>query len=56
MVGFPGETLEGVKKTIDLALKLNPDTVQFYPVMVYPGTEAYEDYERRGWLTANRPE
>jgi radical SAM superfamily enzyme YgiQ (UPF0313 family) len=53
MVGFPGETLEGVKKTIDLALKLNPDTVQFYPVMVYPGTEAYEDYERRGWLTAS---
>jgi radical SAM superfamily enzyme YgiQ (UPF0313 family) len=53
MVGFPGETIEGVKKTIDLALKLNPDTVQFYPVMVYPGTEAYEEYKERGWLTAS---
>ncbi len=52
MVGFPGETLEGVQKTIDLAIKLKLDTVQFYPVMVYPGTEAYEDYKRRGWLTA----
>lgn len=52
MVGFPGETQESINKTIDLALKLNPDTVQFYPVMVYPGTEAYEDYKRRGWLTA----
>jgi len=52
MVGFPGETLNDVKKTIDMAIRLNPDTTQFYPVMVYPGTEAYEDYKRRGWLTA----
>ena len=52
MVGFPGETLERIKKTIDLAIRLNPDTVQFYPVMVYPGTEAYKDYKKRGWLTA----
>lgn len=52
MVGFPGETTETIKKTIDLAIALNPDTVQFYPVMVYPGTEAYEDYRSRGWLTA----
>lgn len=52
MVGFPGETLVSVKKTIELAIRLNPDTVQFYPMMVYPGTEAYEDYKRRGWITA----
>lgn len=52
MMGFPGETLEDIEKTINLAIKLNPDTVQFYPVMVYPGTEAYEDYKKRGWLTA----
>ncbi len=53
MVGFAGETEESIKKTIDLALKLNPDTVQFYPVMVYPGTEAFEEYKERGWLTAS---
>ena len=52
MVGFPGETLESIKRTIDWAIRLNPDTVQFYPVMVYPGTEAYEEYKKRGWLTA----
>ncbi len=52
MVGFPGETLESIKRTIDWAIRLNPDTAQFYPVMVYPGTEAYEDYKKRGWLTA----
>jgi radical SAM superfamily enzyme YgiQ (UPF0313 family) len=52
MVGFPGETLESIKRTIDWAIRLNPDTVQFYPVMVYPGTEAYEEYKKKGWLTA----
>jgi len=51
MLGFPDEDLEAAKKTIDLAMKLNPDTIQFYPVMVYPGTEAYEEYRRKGWLT-----
>ena len=51
MMGFPGETPDLARKTIDLAIRLNPDTVQFYPVMVYPGTEAYEEYKKKGWLT-----
>lgn len=50
--GFPGEDRISVEKTIELALKLQPDTAQFYPVMVYPGTEAYEEYKQKGWLTA----
>ena len=53
MVGFPGEDAAAVQRTMDLALKLNPDTAQFYPMMVYPGTEAFEDYKRRGWITAS---
>lgn len=52
IIGFPGETRESVNKTIDLAIKLNPDTIQVYPVMVYPGTEAYDEYKSKGWLTA----
>lgn len=52
MVGFPGETRQTVEQTIALALRLNPDTVQFYPVMVYPGTAAYQDYLAKGWITA----
>ncbi len=54
MLGFPGETKASAKMTVDLALALKPDTVQFYPVMVYPGTEAFAEYERLGWLTAGR--
>jgi len=49
--GFPGETMDDIKQTMDLAIRLNPDTVQFYPVMVYPGTEAFEEYRQKGWLT-----
>jgi radical SAM superfamily enzyme YgiQ (UPF0313 family) len=53
MVGFPGETRQTAEQTISLALRLNPDTVQFYPVMVYPGTAAYQDYLSKGWITAS---
>jgi len=52
MVGFPGEDEAALKRTMDLALKLNPSTAQFYPIMVYPGTRAYDDYRSRQWLTA----
>jgi radical SAM superfamily enzyme YgiQ (UPF0313 family) len=53
IIGFPGETVESIDKTIDMALELKPDTIQMYPVMVYPGTEAYDDYIQKGWLTAD---
>jgi radical SAM superfamily enzyme YgiQ (UPF0313 family) len=50
MVGLPGETRETMQQTLDLAKKLNPDTVQFYPIMVYPGTEAYDWFRERGFI------
>lgn len=50
MAGNPGETRETLQETLDYAMELNPDTAQFYPVMVYPGTEAYEWYKSRGYL------
>ena len=52
MMGFPGETSESIQRTVDLAIRLKPDTVQFYPVTVYPGTEAYKEYAQKGWITA----
>lgn len=54
MFGFPGEEPEDVKKTMELAVQLRPDTAQFYPVMVYPGTAAYDEYKQNGWLQAAR--
>jgi len=53
MVGFPGETRETLHKTLDLAIDLEPDSAQFYPVMPYPGTGAYEWAEKEGFLAAD---
>ncbi len=51
--GFPGETRESIERTIDLSIQLDPDTVQYYPVMVYPGTEAYDEYLEKEWITVD---
>jgi anaerobic magnesium-protoporphyrin IX monomethyl ester cyclase len=51
MAGGPGETRESLAKTLDLAIRLDPDTAQFFPLMVYPGTEAYEWARKNGRLT-----
>jgi len=51
MIGLPRETKEDIEATIEFAKQLNPDTAQFYPLMVYPGTEAYEWAKKNGYLT-----
>jgi anaerobic magnesium-protoporphyrin IX monomethyl ester cyclase len=50
MAGNPGETRETLQKTLQLAKDLDPDTAQFFPVMVYPGTTAYEWAHRNGYM------
>jgi radical SAM superfamily enzyme YgiQ (UPF0313 family) len=50
MVGFPGETRETMHKTLAMAMKIAPDSAQFYPVMPYPGTGAYAYYKEKGYL------
>jgi len=37
-----------MQKTLEFALLTKPDSAQFYPVFVYPGTEAYQ------WAQTNR--
>jgi len=53
MAGNPGEDRRTLSATLRLALKLSPDTAQFFPVMAYPGTEAYRWAEERGYLLAD---
>jgi radical SAM superfamily enzyme YgiQ (UPF0313 family) len=48
--GLPGETIETIEQTTEFAKELNPDTAQFFPIMVYPGTEAYEWAKKNGYL------
>ena len=50
MLGNKGETRETLEKTLQLAKELKPDTAQFFPIMVYPGTEAYKYFNMLGWL------
>jgi len=52
MVGHPGESEATMKATLELAIKLKPETAQFYPVMVYPGTEAYTWYQNRDLINS----
>ncbi len=42
MVGNPKDTRESLRESLDLALKLNDDTMQFFTLIVYPGTPDYE--------------
>jgi len=50
ILGLPYDTPETVEKTIEFAKQLEQDTAQFYPIMVYPGTEAYEWSKEKGYL------
>jgi len=50
ILGLPYDTKKTIRETIEFAKELDPDSAQFYPVMVYPGTEAYEWAKRNRFL------
>jgi len=50
MAGNPGETRETLKKSLNFALEIGADTCQFFPLMVYPGTAAYDWAKTNGYL------
>jgi anaerobic magnesium-protoporphyrin IX monomethyl ester cyclase len=49
-IGLPGETWDSVRRTIDYAFFLNPDSLQFSIVTPFPGTEYYNIARERGFL------
>lgn len=51
MAGNRGETRETLRESLRFAKEINADTCQFFPLMVYPGTEAYAWARRSGYLT-----
>ena len=50
MVGNPGETRETMAESLRFAKELACDSFQFYPLIVYPGTEAYAWAKAHGYL------
>jgi radical SAM superfamily enzyme YgiQ (UPF0313 family) len=53
MVGNRGESHKTLSRTLDFALRLPLDTAQFFPLMVYPGTEAYRWAEKNNYIRAD---
>lgn len=52
MVGNPGETKETMMETLKFSKSLRMDTVQYFPLIVYPGTEAWTWAKSNDYITA----
>ncbi len=50
MMGNPGETDATIRKSFSFALRTRCDSMQFYPLFVYPGTKAYDWALHAGYL------
>ena len=47
--GLPEDDLETMQETLDLALELNCEFVNFYCTMAYPGSQLYQQALVDGW-------
>ncbi|MBE0428252.1 MAG: B12-binding domain-containing radical SAM protein [Thermoleophilia bacterium] len=47
LLGYPGETVEEIKKTIRFSRRLKLNKASFSPVMPLPGTEIYSDWRKK---------
>ncbi len=50
LFGGANETPATMRGTLEMAKRMNLDTAQFFPIMVYPGTRAYEEAKASGEL------
>jgi len=50
VIGLPGETEETARRTIDFALSLDLDTIQFSGAVPFPGTKFFRMCEENNWL------
>lgn len=53
VIGFPGETRDTARATIQWAKSLNPDTAQFQLANVLEGTPMHRSLSENGWLNEN---
>lgn len=50
LLGFPGETWETIKQTLEMAKKINVHRTQFDMLTPLPGTKLYEEVKNKGLL------
>ena len=48
MIGLPGDTAETMQRTIDFAIKMNPNVANFCITTPFPGTELYDMVKEEG--------
>jgi radical SAM superfamily enzyme YgiQ (UPF0313 family) len=48
--GLPGETKQTIKRTIDFAMEMDPDSLQFSIVTPFPGSRYFEQLDQKGFL------
>jgi radical SAM superfamily enzyme YgiQ (UPF0313 family) len=48
MVGYPGETEEDIRRTVDLVKRLDFDFVQFYTAVPFPGSQLFAEVKAKG--------
>jgi radical SAM superfamily enzyme YgiQ (UPF0313 family) len=53
IVGLPGETRESIRRSIDFAREIDPDTIQVSLAAPYPGTALFQQARENGWLDAD---
>lgn len=56
MVGNQGETHETMKETLAAAMRFKTDTAQFFPLIPYPGTGAYNWAKSNGYINGKYDE
>jgi len=50
ILGFPGETMEDIEKTIKFSLELDLIRANFFTYLPFPGTESFNNLRQRGKL------
>lgn len=50
ILGLPGDNKASINETIQYSIRLQPNTAQFYPHMLYPGTGSFDWAESEGLL------
>lgn len=50
--GLPGETTQTIQRTIDFAMRLNPDSVQFSITTPFPGTKYFAELDEKGYIVS----
>lgn len=56
MVGNQGETKETMERTLAAAMRFKTDTAQFFPLIPYPGTGAYNWAKSNGYINGKYDE